>query len=384
MSWRSLKFDEVVHTSMNGFGARRGDGQPTVVLRLADVDSESWGVASSDLRKVGMSSNEQAKYSLAHGDLLVVRVNGSPKIAGRVVAYSGPPGFTFCDHFIRFQLVQQADPRFVAYQFKHRPVRAQVERGMVSTAGQHTVSQRTLASVTVELPSLREQHRIVSAIETHFSRLDAAVASLTRAKTNVKRARASVLKAAVEGRLVPTESALARAEGRTYEPASVLLDRIVTARQAAWTASGARGKYQEPVKPETDGLPELPEGWCWASGEQVSDSVESGTTPSKEYFVDHPGVPFIKVYHLTFTRNLDFLQNKPTFVDTRYHASKMRRSVTRPGDVLTNIVGPPLGKVSIVPGIFAEWNINQAIARFRPLPGPRLPQPWATPSHDPL
>jgi hypothetical protein len=38
------------------------------------------------------------------------------------------------------------------------------------------------------VPRLTEQHHIVAAIETHFSRLDAAVASLTRAKANVKRA----------------------------------------------------------------------------------------------------------------------------------------------------------------------------------------------------
>ena len=30
-----------------------------------------------------------------------------------------------------------------------------------------------------------------------------------------------------------------------------------------------------------------------------------------------------------------------------------------------NIVGPPMGKVSIVPELYPEWNINQAIARFR-------------------
>jgi type I restriction enzyme S subunit len=30
-----------------------------------------------------------------------------------------------------------------------------------------------------------------------------------------------------------------------------------------------------------------------------------------------------------------------------------------------NIVGPPLCKVSIVPNTYSEWNINQAIARFR-------------------
>jgi len=47
------------------------------------------------------------------------------------------------------------------------------------------------------------------------------------------------------------------------------------------------------------------------------------------------------------------------------HSGFLARSITRPGDVLMNIVGPPIGKVSIVPNDYPEWNINQAIARFR-------------------
>lgn len=55
------------------------------------------------------------------------------------------------------------------------------------------------------LPPLAEQQRIVEALEEQFSRLDAGVASLQRAKRNLARMRASVLAAAVEGRLVQPE-----------------------------------------------------------------------------------------------------------------------------------------------------------------------------------
>jgi hypothetical protein len=44
----------------------------------------------------------------------------------------------------------------------------------------------------------------------------------------------SVLKAACEGRLVPTEAELARQEGRAYEPADKLLRRILRERRARW------------------------------------------------------------------------------------------------------------------------------------------------------
>jgi type I restriction enzyme S subunit len=137
-----------------------------------------------------------------------------------------------------------------------------------------------------------EQHRIVSAIESYFTRLDDAVATLERVQRNLKRYRASVLKAAVEGRLVPTEAELARAEGRSYEPASVLLTRILAERRRRWeeaelakmAATGKtpkddkwKAKYVEPVAPDTSELPELPEGWCWASLPQLGE-INRGTS----------------------------------------------------------------------------------------------------------
>ena len=121
------------------------------------------------------------------------------------------------------------------------------------------------------LPPLAEQHRIVEAIENYFSRLDKAVEALERVKANLKRYRASVLKAAVEGRLVPTEAELAKAEGRDYEPASKLLERILKERRKQWEKAGRKGKYKEPAAPDTTNLPELPEGWVWASLPQLGE-----------------------------------------------------------------------------------------------------------------
>jgi len=204
----------------------------------------------------------------------------------------------------------------------------------------------------------------VAEIEKQFSRLDEAVAGLKRVKANIKRYKAAILKAAVEGRLVPTEAELARREGRSFETGAQLLQRILEARHRQWQG---KGKYKEPVAPDTTDLPELPEGWTWASAEQLCDFITKGTTPVAEKLSDGGGeVQFLKVYNLTFDGVLNY-QYKPAFVSQDTHNNELARSKVRPGDVLINIVGPPLGQVSVVPDSIGEANINQAIARFRPV-----------------
>src|SRR5437762_1870731 len=75
----------------------------------------------------------------------------------------------------------------------------------------------------------------------------------TKPKAYLKRYRASVLQAACEGRLVPTEAELARKEGRDYEPASELLKRILAERRTKWKADQARKVIAAGKPPRDDG-----------------------------------------------------------------------------------------------------------------------------------
>ena len=139
----------------------------------------------------------------------------------------------------------------------------------------------------IPLAPLPEQHRIVAKIESLFATLDEGVAALKRAEANLERYRASTLKAAVEGRL--TEQW--RRENPPEETGEELLRSILAERRKRWEAEQlakfeAKGKkpprnwkakYKEPVTPDTSELPKLPEGWCWATVDQVS-AVTGGLT----------------------------------------------------------------------------------------------------------
>ncbi len=126
----------------------------------------------------------------------------------------------------------------------------------VKHVNQASIASSTMSKIFRFSPPLDEQHEIVAEIEKQFTRLEAGVAGLRRVQANLKRYRAAVLKAACEGKLVPTEAELARQEGRSYETGAQLLDRILTERRQKWNG---KGKYKEPETRHKN-LPKLPKG----------------------------------------------------------------------------------------------------------------------------
>jgi type I restriction enzyme S subunit len=157
-----------------------------------------------------------------------------------------------------------------------------------------SINKSVLKRFPVPVAPANEQRRIVAKIEELFSDLDAGVAALGRAKINLKRYRAAVLKAAVEGKL----TAAWRAEHKDVEPASELLKRIASDRRRKWeqdqfakfAAAGKpppkkwQAKYVEPSPPDTADFSRLPPHWCWTTlGELKSFAMYGPRFSSDDY-----------------------------------------------------------------------------------------------------
>lgn len=236
------------------------------------------------------------------------------------------------------------------------------------------------------IPPYDAQKLIVTKIEELFSELDSGIASLKTAQEQLKIYRQALLKHAFEGKL--TEQ-WRKDNADKLETPEQLLTRIQTERETRyqqqlndwkqavkdWEAKGKEGrrpsKPKEPVLPQAMKLPDehyladLPKSWIAIKAEHLCDFITKGTTPAKaEQFSNSGEIPFIKVYNLTRSGTLDF-SVEPTYVSQKTHEEFLARSKVFPNDVLMNIVGPPLGKVSIVPNTYPEWNVNQAIAIYR-------------------
>jgi len=153
------------------------------------------------------------------------------------------------------------------------------------------ISKKSFSLLPIPIAPYNEQRVIVYKIEQLFSDLDNGIDNFKKAQEQLKRYRQSVLKAACEGKLVPTEAELARAEGRDYEPADVLLARILKKRREKWNG---KGKYKEPAAPDTTELPELPEGWRWTNMESTG-VVSGGLTKNSKRNKLFQQMPYIRV-----------------------------------------------------------------------------------------
>lgn len=172
------------------------------------------------------------------------------------------------------------------------------------------LSSKTIGEIGLPLPPRAEQTRIVSKLEELLTDLDAGVAELKTAQKKLAQYRHSLLKAAVEGALTAPWREAQRAQNPPTGTGAQLLRRILSERRARWEAKQLakfaeqgkvppkdwQRKYPEPVPPDTSDLPEspeLPEGWVWASIDQLTAEQKYGS--SSKTNEDSTGVPILRM-----------------------------------------------------------------------------------------
>ncbi len=259
------------------------------------------------------------------------------------------------------------DSAYLAWFLQTEEYRRQVS-DLAAGSNINNLRRDHIEGLLFRLAPLDEQRRIVAKIEELASELDAGVAALERVRAGLKRYRAAFLKAAVEGKL--TEDW--RAQHPDTEPASALLERILTERRHKWEEAqlakfAQAGKqqpkswqanYPEPQKPSLEEVFELPAGWVWATAEQLTDETRAityGVIKLGEQL--EGGVPTLRssnVRHLHL--DLDGVKSiSPSIADD------YQRTFLEGGEILVTVRGT-LGGVVVVPASCSGFNISREVA----------------------
>ena len=203
---------------MNGTSKRSGkDGQPTIVLRLADLGEDN--ILFSDCRTVTLSEDEILKYGLKHDDILFVRVNGSKLNVGKSYLFSEKnTQVAFCDHIIRARVLPLVLPELLCSYMRSGYVRQIIASRIVSAAGQNTISQPSLSTILIPIAPYKEQVRQIEAIRDANSSIRIIENNQADLLSLIDFTKAKIFDLAIRGQLV--------SQNPDDEPASVLLERI--------------------------------------------------------------------------------------------------------------------------------------------------------------
>lgn len=286
----------------------------------------------SNLSNIGVNEAEIARAQLMPGDLMVVEGNGSLSQLGRVAIWHGQvSGCLHQNHLIKVRPKPTVKSKWLLYWLMSSAGREAIEATASSTSGLHTLSLAKVGSLPAPIASLEEQEAAIAYIDLHLSRLDEAVFTLQGIQAKLKQARASILKAAVEGRLVEREAELARRTGAYFEDVQELLERVWVESMDQQPSRGKRPKSAADCKKDLDlDLPEPPDGWTWCRIDAVG-AVQLGRQRTPK---DHSGPnmrPYLRVANV-FEDRIDLLDVK----EMNFTPEELEIYRLKKGDILLN------------------------------------------------
>ncbi|MFD4278851.1 restriction endonuclease subunit S [Streptomyces cyaneofuscatus] len=330
--WARATLGELGVEVQPGFASGKHNRDGNGVLHLRPMNITRRGVIDiSDARFI----EDESERRVQHGDILFNNTN-SPALVGKTAWVNSDEPLAYSNHMTRLRPPEGVDSQFLAIQLHALWSNGYFKAVLNNHVNQASVPRKALLETTIAIPPLPEQHRIVAKLNEQLAHVESGVASLEAAVTLRRSLRDSLLDRYVLG----------RGEG----PAPESLQSITQHKSA---------KFNYRL------LPPLPRGWYWRIAKEICPLITSGATPEASLMHSGSGeIPFLKVYNINKQGEVDF-SIRPTFVDRAVHEGKLKKSRILPGDVLTNIVGPPLGKSAVVPDTHEEWNINQAIVAFR-------------------
>ena len=324
------------------------------------------------------------KQAIVPGTVLLSKIN--PRINRVWITADHGPNASLLGstEWITFPPSAQVNADYLKFFLMRENVRRYLTENVSGVGGSlMRVNTEVVGKIEMPVAPASEQLRIAAAVNTLFEELDEAEAALARAREGVEQFRASLLHAACTGQL----TAAWREANPPTETGANLLRRILAERRSAWErterarleAKGTpprgdawKARYVEPTAPDLTDMPDLPEGWTWASLDQLARNSSYGSSVKCDVKAD--GLAVLRIPNVqTGAANWSNLKFATEDLSHSEHA------LLAPGDLLivrTNGSPTLVGRAGLVettpprPSYFASYLI-----RFRLAAHPTL-QKW--------
>ncbi|HAT1553058.1 TPA: restriction endonuclease subunit S [Aeromonas hydrophila] len=398
--WEWCRFEDIVDIQSGITKGRKLTNRVlTTVPYLSVANVQRGYVDVTGIKSVELPVDEVEKYQVLTGDLLITEGGDWDKVGRTAIWADEMPYVAHQNHVFKARkFLQEQDESWLEMFLNGPSARDYFAGSSKQTTNLASINKTQLRGCLIAIPPKNEKSCIVAKVDelmtlcdqlelrsesqlaAHQTLVETLLATLTDSsdadelaqnwarlsthfdtlfttEASIDALRYTILQLAVMGKLVPQDP--------SDEPASALLERIASEKARLVKNKTIKQEKSLPEISEEEKLYRVPSSWCFCRLGEICYGITSGSTPPKDKFLESGGVPYLKVYNIR-DQKIDF-DYQPQFVVKDYNESKLKRSMLYPGDVVMNIVGPPLGKVAIIPNTYPVWNCNQAIVFFRPI-----------------
>ena len=189
---------EVIELNPRKFSNPPTDDEPVSFVPMKAVEEESGYLDPSEVRP--WSEVRKGYTPFEEGDVIFAKItpcmeNGKYALAQKLIGGRAAGSTEF--HVLRPK--PSLDSKYLLYYLLRIELRQSARQSMRGAAGQLRVPPIFFEGLSIPLPSLDEQRRIVAEIEEQLSRLEAGVAALKRVQANLKRYRTTALRSVFTG-----------------------------------------------------------------------------------------------------------------------------------------------------------------------------------------
>lgn len=282
---------------------------------LRVVDFNNMSIDESDIRYLERDTQEQIKsYTISSKDLYI-SIAGSIGKVGRIP--TNLDGSNLTENAAKITEINNFDLDYVKFYLNSQSAQVQIKENTIATT-QPKLALFRIEKILIPLPPLTEQKKIVEKIEELFSGLDSGVASLKKAKEQIKLYRQSVLAYAFSGRLCKN-----------------LINQIPTENN-------------------------LPEGWKWVKLGEIANVKGGKRLPKGESYAEaQTNFPYIRV--------IDFENMTVRMNELRYLKSETRERIKNyfinKSDLYISIAGT-IGRVGLIPDQLDGANLTENAAKI--------------------
>ena len=355
--WPIVTLGDLIKTIEAGSSFRCRETPPEEgEVGVAKVSAVSWGRYDEQESKTCVhASRINNDLLIRKGDFLISRANTVELVGACVIAEQVSKKVMLSDKTLRIVFKDTGLKSWVLHYLRSRAGRQQIEA--LCTGNQESmrnISQRSIRNIKLPLAPPDERDEILAFIELQLSRVEATTSTLKGIQAKLKQARASILKAAVEGRLVETEAELARRIGRTFEPADHQLARI-----------NRKPIKRRPIPEDQEDALSLiaghsphPEGWTLCTLGDIGRWTSGGTPSRRNPAFFGGSIPWIKTGELNDSVLTGF-EETITTEGIRNSAAKLFPA----GTLLVAMYGATIGITGI---LGMDASTNQACAALLP------------------